>query len=125
MRSLLEIEIEARDTVSYSPSFDCKKATTPDEDLFCSDEALSALGVQMTETYKRVLSLTSDREALKATQIDWIKNDRERCSSKYCLMNSYQKRLVALSGPDRTYVRVPKAQENSVDYVKEYFFPPS
>lgn len=79
----------------------------------------------MTEAYKRVLSLTSDREALKATQIDWIKNDRERCSSKYCLMNSYQKRLVALSDPDRTYVRVPKTQENSVDYVKEYFFPPS
>lgn len=104
----------------WSPSFDCNAANTPDESLICSDEALSALDVQMAEAYKRVLSLTSDREALKATQIDWIKNDRELCSSKYCLMNSYQKRLVALSNPAWTYVRVQKTQENSVDYVTEY-----
>jgi uncharacterized protein len=104
----------------WSPSFDCNAANTPDESLICSDETLSALDVQMAEAYKRVLSLTSDREALKATQIDWIKNDRELCSSKYCLMNSYQKRLVALSNPAWTYVRVPKTQENSVDYVTEY-----
>ena len=81
---------------SSAPSFDCSKASNVPERLICSDIKLSDLDVQMVETYKIVKENSLDAEEFTRVQSDWLRNIRNKCLDKQCLVEVYQLRISEL-----------------------------
>ena len=77
-------------------SFDCSKANTTQEKLICSDDSLGALDDQLARTYKQRLNLSRDRDSEKRSQIRWLAEVRDKCSSKDCMRSAYEGRLSVL-----------------------------
>ena len=80
---------------SWSPSFDCGKASTFSENAICTDTLLGKLDGALAENYKYMLA--SDigdgaRSDLKATQKKWLA-ERNNCADNQCLANAYRKRI--------------------------------
>ena len=65
-------------------SFDCAKATRPQEKLVCSDPVLSKLDEQMAASYRAARGLLSEpgRSSLLAGQRAWLRYWPRDCSSK-------------------------------------------
>jgi uncharacterized protein YecT (DUF1311 family) len=79
---------------SWTPSFDCAKASNGQERLICSSRELSAADVKLGQAYKWALSNTTDKGvALKRLQNEWRKNERDACSDVRCMLKAYQKRI--------------------------------
>ena len=87
-------------TSLYSASFDCKKASTFIESTICNDIELSKLDEQLAITYKKVRDSLSDKTDLKNEQLDWLKNNRNKCMSLECLKTSYTNRVLYLTNYD-------------------------
>jgi uncharacterized protein YecT (DUF1311 family) len=80
---------------SWSPSFDCAKASTFAEKSICTDTLLGKFDGALAENYKYMLA--SDigdgaRNDLKATQRKWLL-ERNKCTDNQCLANAYRKRI--------------------------------
>lgn len=80
---------------SWSPSFDCAKASTFSEKSVCSDPLLGKLDGALSENYKNMLA--SDigdgaRGDLKETQKKWL-GERNKCTDIQCLTNAYRFRI--------------------------------
>lgn len=83
--------------VTWSPSFDCTKATTGSERLICSNKELSEADVQLVQAYRAALENTAEKDVLKRQQRDWLKNERDACSTVECMMKAYKDRMEKLS----------------------------
>lgn len=81
---------------TFAPSFDCAKALTGSERLICSNQQLSLLDVQLTQAYRRAMSRTPDKHALKAALIAWRKNQRDACSTAACMASAYKAQIQSL-----------------------------
>ena len=79
-------------------SFDCSKASNPYEKAVCANPNLSSLDDQLAVVYKNARAKSADPEALKKTQIDWIKATRQCASDTSCIERAYKDRIVALGG---------------------------
>jgi len=77
----------------FNPSFDCAKASTDAERLICSNQELAALDVEMMSAYKRLADGNSDKNALRKEQNDWMKNQRNTCSTSDCMAKAYRSRI--------------------------------
>lgn len=80
---------------TWSPSFDCAKASTFSEKAICSDTLLGKLDGALAENYKYMLA--SDigdgaKNDLKATQRKWLA-ERNKCTDNQCLANTYRMRI--------------------------------
>jgi len=80
---------------TWTPSFDCAKASTFSEKAVCTDALLGKLDGALSQNYKYMLA--SDigdgaRNDLKATQKKWLA-DRNKCTDNQCLVSNYQKRM--------------------------------
>jgi uncharacterized protein YecT (DUF1311 family) len=80
---------------SWSPSFDCAKASTFSEKAICTDTLLGKLDGALAENYKYMLA--SDigdgaRNDLKGTQRKWLA-ERNKCTENQCLASAYRKRI--------------------------------
>lgn len=80
---------------TWTPSFDCTKASTFSEKAICADTLLGQLDGALSQNYKYMLA--SDigdgaRTDLKATQKKWLA-ERNKCSGNQCLHSSYRKRM--------------------------------
>jgi serine/threonine protein kinase len=84
-------------SLTLSPSFDCKKATTYSERLICSDENLCRLDLQMASLFRKARKKITDREAFKNEQIYWLKNQRDVCTDVESMSKAYQMRIEQLS----------------------------
>ena len=87
-KSYLLITLLAASPFSFGASFDCAKASSTTEKLICGDETISALDEQLAASYKSALEKSSDKDALKKTQLDWLKQQRA-CKDKTCLSQAY------------------------------------
>ena len=87
-------------TSLYSASFNCKKASTFIEHTICNDSELSKLDEQLASAYKKVFNSLSDKTDLKKDQLDWLKNNRDKCMSLECLKTSYINRVLYLTNYD-------------------------
>lgn len=76
----------------FAASFDCSKAASTTEKIICGDEAISTLDEQLASSYKQALGASSNKEATKKTQIDWLKQQRA-CKDVTCLTQVYQARI--------------------------------
>lgn len=102
---------------SFAASFDCETAKlTTIEKTICSDALLSKLDEALSEAYKKVRENHSNPSALKSDQLNWIKKNRNSCSTSECLIQSYTLRIGELAqlnedksegNPDKTPV-LPK-----------------
>lgn len=79
--------------MTFSPSFDCAKASTGAERLICSNQELAGLDVQMLTVYKQVLNVSTDKDAEKKVQRDWLENERNICATSECMIKAYQGRI--------------------------------
>jgi uncharacterized protein YecT (DUF1311 family) len=80
----------------YAAGFDCGKAVSDVEKSICADATLSRLDGDLTAAWKQALAVGGDTDALKASQLDWLKQ-RDTCGrDTQCLANRYQERLRAL-----------------------------
>jgi uncharacterized protein len=83
----------AAQTTAFAPSFDCSKVTSGPERLICSSPQLSALDVELGQSYKRQMELTDSKKQLKADQIEWRKKERDACSTAECIAQAYRSRI--------------------------------
>ena len=86
---------------SWAASFDCTKAETDQEKMICSDSALSSLDDKLAKAYKSaLLEATNTKVAeIQISQKEWLRNVRNNCTSKPCLVQAYEKRIVQLTSP--------------------------
>lgn len=98
-------------------NFDCRKAKTDVEKLFCSNKALSNydpdgelskklfyLDELLTEVYKDALQAYPDKKALRLGQEEWIEKYKARCNNITCLIMSYQYRITFIRENYPTFV---------------------
>lgn len=78
---------------SFSPSFDCAKASTGIEKLICRDRDLSKLDVDLSIAYAKARENSVNPNKVQSEQIYWIKSSRNACSDKSCLMTVYKQRI--------------------------------
>lgn len=83
--------------MTWTPSFDCAKASTGPERLICSNKELSEVDVKLAQTYKLAANTSSDKESLRNAQNAWRKNERDACSDVNCMLAAYQNRIGQLS----------------------------
>jgi uncharacterized protein YecT (DUF1311 family) len=84
---------------AWSPSFNCANASTSQEQLICSSQELSEADVKMAETYKKALSISADREKIKAEQRKWMAEKRNKCGDAECILKAYNDRMFELASP--------------------------
>jgi len=84
-------------TRSFSPSFDCAKATVAVEKAICGNEQLSALDRQLSEVFRTasaaaLLASGPELERLRSTQRNWLRT-RDQCRSISCVTSAYQTQI--------------------------------
>ena len=89
----------AEPEVVAAPSFDCEKASSIQEHLICNNSRLAALDNQMAVEFKRKMTESNDRDALRQAQLYWLSHDRRACKTNTCLAQAYEDRLAELRAP--------------------------
>lgn len=84
--------------MTFSPSFDCAKASSGPERLICSNKDLSEADVKLAQIFRNALSKSKNKASLKREQAQWIKNNRDACSDSTAMLKAYQDRIAELSG---------------------------
>ncbi len=77
----------------YLTSFECKKQRSEVEEIICTDEELAKLDNRLGAEIKILLEKSEDTKAVRDEQKNWLKNNRDKCKDKDCLMTEYKTRL--------------------------------
>ena len=83
---------------AHAASFDCRKASNPDEIAICDSRELSELDVKMATLYDTIIKLVGMgmRGALQDQQRAWLQ-ERAGCGAdRACLRRLYDTRIRAL-----------------------------
>lgn len=88
---------QSNEQMTFTPSFDCAKASTGAERMICSNKDLAQADVQLAQVYKAALSISSNKAAFKKEQGTWIRNQRDACSDAAAMLQVYQDRISQLS----------------------------
>ena len=93
-----ELNKSEASTQLSAPSFDCRRARTPDEMLICQSSKLSALDEQMASTFYRLHNTlaTVQQRALAAEQQAWLRNRMSCGRDADCIENAYVRRIQQL-----------------------------
>ena len=87
----------APEKVVIEASFDCGKAASKIERLICSSPETASADVRLARAYATAKAKSTDVNALKAQQIEWIKQDRNACTDAACLLKVTEDRIQKLS----------------------------
>lgn len=79
---------------TYSPGFDCKKATTSTENLICGSEKLSSQDREMNFAYEQLKGRVSaeEMERISRDQKEFLRK-RGACRNAACISTLYKSRL--------------------------------
>jgi uncharacterized protein len=86
--------------VAHAASFDCSKATTPDEKAVCADPALSNLDTEMATLYSvrmEIPMLMGAKGAAQDEQVDFLATRGQCGADTTCLTNAYNARIGVLN----------------------------
>jgi uncharacterized protein YecT (DUF1311 family) len=83
--------------MTWTPSFDCAKASTGPERLICSNRELAEADVKMAQLYRAALNRVNNKETLIREQKAWMQNERDACSDVSCMLKAYNNRMLTLS----------------------------
>lgn len=78
---------------TFDTSFDCKKAKGFAEETVCTNQDLAKLDNQLGAQIKISLEKSSETKKIRDEQKAWIKNIRDKCENKECLIDAYKTRL--------------------------------
>jgi uncharacterized protein len=90
---------------AHAASFDCAKAGTSVERQICADKKLSAMDDKLDKVYREALATGPKPELLRSVQRDWLKDTRNVCANRQCLVDAYQSRLDDFLAPGKTSTR--------------------
>ncbi|MEI7539824.1 MAG: lysozyme inhibitor LprI family protein [Candidatus Saccharibacteria bacterium] len=90
---IVPVPAAASEVGSWSPSFDCAKASTGPERLICNSKELSEADVQLNQVYKLAISKSADPVSLRNSERDWRKTNRDACADIECMLKVYQMRI--------------------------------
>jgi uncharacterized protein YecT (DUF1311 family) len=88
---LLETHLEQKAALMHS--FDCSKLISVQAQLICGDADLARVDKALTEIYLQKIKVSANKTRLRADQRAWIRNSRNVCSDKACLLRSYRLRI--------------------------------
>lgn len=79
----------------FAASFDCRRASLPDEKTICSNNTLNKQDEQMAAYFSEILSCTAMGSAgdLREEQERWLKKRHDCGTDEACLAQLYQKRI--------------------------------
>ena len=72
---------------------DCSKLVSVQAQLICGDAGLTRVDKQLADIYDQKLKASTNKARLRADQRAWLRNSRNACSDKACLLRSYQHRI--------------------------------
>lgn len=88
---------DQHEPATWSPSYDCTKASNVAERLICGNKSISEYDVKLAQAYKDALNGSANKDALKNEQNAWRKNVRDACTDVDCLAKVYQQRIPQLT----------------------------
>ncbi|HJW54205.1 MAG TPA: lysozyme inhibitor LprI family protein [Burkholderiaceae bacterium] len=80
-------------TLATAASLDCRRAQTAVEQLICTDPALSALDDKLNLSYQSAHRRTSAPQELRDGQRTWLREVRNKCATRPCLITAYDQRI--------------------------------
>jgi uncharacterized protein len=113
---ILILLLPAFPVASGAASFDCARAGTTLEKMICADQALSALDERLAQAYKSALSETANAKDIRQQQKRWLENVRDKCTSRACLVEVYEKRIKELASQQS---EAPKSSAGEQEGEKE------
>ena len=90
------IETQPATKAALTQSFDCSELISAQAQLVCGDSELARIDKTMAEVFSQKLMVSTNKARLRAEQRAWLRNSRNACSDKACLLKSYQLRLAEL-----------------------------
>lgn len=98
--------------IASGASFDCAKASTPQEKIICANVELSNADERLAKTYKLVLASTRDKAVLKLQQKEWLKK-RNAVTDAVNMLQLYKERTAQLAAYDTNAVNSKPLQAES------------
>ena len=83
-------------TVAQAASFDCGKAQSDVEKMICASSELQMLDLQLYNAYSRTVRLSAKDDNVRASQLDWLRESRNKCMTNECLVKAYNARIASL-----------------------------
>ncbi|CAG4890160.1 lysozyme inhibitor LprI family protein [Paraburkholderia saeva] len=74
-------------------SFDCSKLISVQAQLVCGDAELAELDKTLANVYGQQMKVSASKTRLKEDQRAWLRNSRNACGDKACLVRSYRLRI--------------------------------
>jgi uncharacterized protein len=96
-------------------SFDCAKASAPQEKAVCANPTLSALDDKLAESYKNARAVSQDPAKLKSEQIEWIKEVRKCAVETSCIERLYSLRISELNPQPVKPTMAPVVSASPID----------
>ncbi|BCG04218.1 hypothetical protein PPGU19_087860 (plasmid) [Paraburkholderia sp. PGU19] len=88
---LLETRYETKASLMHS--LDCGKLISVQAQLICGDEELTRVDKTLAEIYGQKMKASSNKDRLRNDQRAWLRNSRNVCGDKACLLRSYRARV--------------------------------
>ncbi|SIT44094.1 conserved hypothetical protein [Paraburkholderia piptadeniae] len=88
---LLETRYQTKAALMHS--FDCSKLISVQAQLICGDAELARVDKALAEIYHQKIKGSANRTRLRADQRAWLRNSRNVCGDKACLLRSYRLRI--------------------------------
>nr|WP_035878517.1 lysozyme inhibitor LprI family protein [Cupriavidus sp. amp6] len=88
---LLETQGETR--TALMRSFDCSQFISIQTQLICGDAELARADKVLAGIYQQKMKASANRARLRADQRAWLRNSRNLCADKACLLRSYRLRI--------------------------------
>jgi uncharacterized protein YecT (DUF1311 family) len=87
------LETQHGTQAALTHSFDCSKLISVQAQLICWDAELARVDKTLTEVYYQKIKVSTNKTRLKADQRAWLRNSRNACRDKACLLKSYRLRI--------------------------------
>ncbi|MPW21957.1 DUF1311 domain-containing protein [Paraburkholderia sp. CNPSo 3157] len=87
------LETQDKTKAALMHSFDCSKLISVQAQLICGDAELARVDQTLAEIYHQKLKVAANKTRLRADQRAWLRNSRNVCGDKVCLLRSYRLRI--------------------------------
>ncbi|SDD94037.1 Protein of unknown function [Cupriavidus sp. YR651] len=87
------LEIRADTRAALARSFDCSKLVSIQSQLVCGDVELARVDKELADIYGQNLQASSNKARIRKGQRTWLRDYRNKCSDKACLLRVYRLRI--------------------------------
>jgi len=91
---LLETQYGTKGALTQSA--DCSKLISVQAQLICGDEELTRVDNTLAEIYYQKMNTSANKSRLQADQRAWLRDSRNACRDKACLLQAYRLRIEEL-----------------------------